>query len=136
MIKSVQKYWFDGNRIHVLDQDGEEHSQTLLFYPKLMTATDEDREKCEISSIGLHWSDLDEDMSFESFEDPEPTPLQRFFLTHRELKVTEFAKRAGLNQNLLFDYINGFKRPSREREQYILEQIHSLGKAYITTVFK
>ena len=138
MVNGVLEYWFEGERIHVLDQNGEEHSQSLLFYPKLMAATDEERSKCEISSIGLHWRALDEDMSFESFEsfdDPEPTALQRFFLIHRELKVTEFAKRAGINQNLLFDYINGFKRPSREREQYILEQIHSLGDAYLNTVF-
>lgn len=79
MINWVQKYWFDDERIHVLDQNGEEHSQSLLFYPKLMCATEEERLKCEISSIGLHWSALDEDISFESFDDPEPTALQRFF---------------------------------------------------------
>jgi hypothetical protein len=135
MIKGITKYWFHDDRIHVLDQDGQEHSQSLLFYPKLMAATDDERSTCEISRIGLHWRDLDEDMSFESFDDPEPTPLQRFFLTHRELKVTEFAKRAGINQNLLFDYINGFKRPSRERELFILEQIHSLGNSYLSVDF-
>lgn len=135
MIKNVIKYWFSGDRIYVLDQDGQQHSQSLLFYPKLMAATDDERAMCEISTIGLHWSKLDEDISFESFDDPDPTPLQAFFLTHRELKVTEFAKRAGINQNLLFDYINGFKRPSREREQYILEQIHSLGNSYLSTSF-
>ena len=100
-----------------------------------MAATDDERHNCEVSTIGLHWHELDEDISFESFDDPEPTPLQRFFLTHRELKVTEFAKRAGINQNLLFDYINGFKRPSRERELYILERIHALGNSYLSANF-
>ena len=135
MIKEVKKYWFVDDRIYVLDQDGQQHSQSLLFYPRLMTATDDERSACEISRIGLHWSKLDEDISFESFDDPEPTPLQRFFLTHRELKITEFAKRAGINQNLLFDYVNGFKTPSREREQYILNQIHALGEDYRSTAF-
>lgn len=135
MIKGISKYWFHGDRIYVLDQDGKEHSQSLLFYPKLMAACEDERSKCEISRIGLHWRSLDEDMSFESFDDPEPTPLQQFFLTHRELKVTEFAKRAGINQNLLFDYINGFKRPSRERELFILEQIHLLGNSYLSATF-
>ena len=135
MINSVNKFWFQDEHIHIIDQDGEEHSQSLLFYPKLMAATDEQRNECEISSIGLHWSNLDEDISFESFDDPEPTALQRFFLTHRELKVTEFAKKSNINQNLLFDYINGFKRPSQEREQYILQQIHALGKTYLSTTF-
>jgi hypothetical protein len=135
MIERVTKYWFQGERIHIMDQDGNEHSQSLLFYPKLMSATDEQRRECEISTIGLHWSKLDEDMSFESFDDPEPTALQRFFLTHRELKVTEFAKKSNINQNLLFDYINGFKRPSKEREHYILEQIHALGASYLSATF-
>ena len=93
------------------------------------------REAQEWEREFLRTKRADPDMSFESFDDPEPTPLQRFFLSHRELKVTEFAKRAGINQNLLFDYINGFKRPSREREQYILEQIHSLGNTYLNTSF-
>lgn len=135
MIKEVRKYWIDNDRIYVVDQDGQQHSQSLLFYPRLLAATDEERATCEISTIGLHWPVLDEDISFESFDDPEPTPLQRFFLTHRELKITEFAKRAGINQNLLFDYINGFKRPSRERELFILEQIHLLGNSYLSATF-
>ena len=57
---------------------------------------------------------LDEDVSFESFEyeDAEPSALQRFFLTHKEINVAEFARRIGMNPTLLRNYINGFKKPS------------------------
>ncbi|MBP5716758.1 MAG: DUF2442 domain-containing protein, partial [Bacteroidales bacterium] len=66
---------------------------------------------------------------FESFayEDAEPTTLQRFFLTHKEINIAEFARSMGLNPTLLRNYINGFKTPSKEREREIFEHIHKLG---------
>ncbi len=87
--------------------------------------------------LGLHWRDLDEDVSFESFEydDAEPTELQRFFLTHREVNIAEFAKRVGINATLLRNYINGFKKPSKEREQEILRHIHKLGEDLVAVAF-
>lgn len=90
-----------------------------------------------MSTVGIHWRELDEDVSFESFAygDAEPTKLQRFFLTHREINVSEFAKLAGINAALLRNYINGFKKPSKERERQILEQIHALGKEYAEVDF-
>lgn len=50
-------------------------------------------------------------LSFESFEyeDAEPTVIQRFFLTHKELNIAEFAKRIGINASLMRNYINGFR---------------------------
>ena len=76
---------------------------------------------------------LDEDISFESFEyeDAEPSPLQRFFLAHKEINVAEFARMIGMNPTLLRNYINGFKKPSKEREQEIIEHIHKLGEEMI-----
>ena len=80
----------------------------------------------------------EEDVSFESFEfsDAEPSLLQRFFLTHREINVAEFAKRAGINATLLRNYINGFKTPSKKRETEILEFIRSLGQEYMTLTIR
>ena len=36
-----------------------------------------------------------------AYEDAEPTPLQKFFLTHKEINVSEFAKIIGINASLL-----------------------------------
>ena len=33
-----------------------------------------------------------------------------------------------MNPTLLRNYINGFKKPSKEREQEILDHIHKLGE--------
>ena len=57
------------------------------------------------------------------------------FLTHREINVAEFARSIGMNATLLRNYINGFKKPSAERESEILAHIHKLGKEMIAACF-
>jgi len=48
--------------------DGRQLGVPLAYFPRLMNATDADREKCIISGggVGLHWDDLDEDISVAS----------------------------------------------------------------------
>ena len=126
----IKEIWFDAEFIYGIDEDGREHRQSLLWYPRLRQATDEERAKYTFGLDGIHWRGLDEDVSFDSFgyEDAEPSALQRFFLTHKEINVAEFARRMGMNPTLLRNYINGFKKPSKEREQEILDHIHKLGE--------
>ena len=113
-------------------EDGRRLSQSLLWYKDLMSANEQVRNDYTILSEGIFWNQLDVQISFESFEypDAEPTPLQKFFLTHPEINVTGFAQRFGLNPSLVRSYINGFKTPSKEREQEILGYIRKLGKEY------
>ena len=129
----IKEIWFDADYIYGRDEDGKEYKQSLLWYPKLRTASADERSQYTIGLGGLHWRGLDEDISFESFayEDAEPSALQRFFLKHKEINVAEFARMIGMNPTLLRNYINGFKKPSREREQEIIEHIHKLGKEMI-----
>ena len=96
-----------------------------------------ERQEYEISTIGIHWIKLDEDVSFDSFtyEEAELSAFQRFFLEHPEINVAEFAKGIGLNPSLLRNYINGFKKPSKEREKLILDRIHELGRIYLDVAF-
>ena len=130
----IKEIWFDADYIYGRDEEGKEYKQSLLWYPKLRTASAEERSQYTIGLGGLHWRGLDEDISFESFayEDAEPSALQRFFLTHKEINVAEFARLIGMNPTLLRNYINGFKKPSKEREQEIIEHIHKLGEELIT----
>ena len=126
----IKKIWFDGDYIYGMDERSNTYRQSLLWYSKLRNASAEERERYTFSTIGIHWRELDEDVSFESFgyEDAEPSKLQRFFLTHKEINVSEFAR-------LLRNYINGFKKPSKEREGQILEQIHKIGAEFMEVVF-
>ena len=125
----ITKIWFDGQWLYGLGDDGMTYRQSLLWYPKLMAAGAEERKGYEISTIGIHWHNLDEDVSFESFlyEDAEPTNLQRIFLTHPEINVSAFARKYGFNASLLRNYINGFKTPSVDMEQRIISCMRQLG---------
>lgn len=63
------------------------------------------------------------------------TALQEFFMNHKEIKVSEFAKMVGIDATLLRNYINGYKRPSQAREQIILKGIHTLAREYASAAF-
>ena len=132
-----REIWFDAEHIYGRDEEGNEYSQSLLWYPKLRMATDEERAAYTFGFDGIHWRELDEDISFESFayDDAEPTSLQRFFLTHKEINIAEFARSLGINATLLRNYINGFKKPSAEREKAIIDHIHKLGREMIAACF-
>lgn len=133
----IEKIWFDGDYLYGMGDDGKTYRQSLLWYPRLKSADGTERAKYTMSTIGIHWRNLDEDVSFESFEyeDAEPSKLQRFFLTHKEINISEFARLIGMNATLLRNYINGFKKPSKERERQILEQIHKIGAEFAAAVF-
>ena len=127
---------FDAEFIYATDEKGRTLKQSLLWYPALKDASDEERQKYTIGFDGFHWRNLDEDISFESFEydDAVPTPFQEFFLCHKEINIAEFAKRIGINATLLRNYINGFKKPSKARERQIVEEINKLGREYSSFV--
>ena len=125
----ITKIWFENDRIYGLTDDGRTLWQSLLYYRHLRCATDEEREQYRIGHFGIHWEKLDEDVSFESFEydDPEPVGISKFFLSHPEINASAIARRLGIQQSLFAAYINGTKKPSKEREELILNEIRALG---------
>lgn len=50
-------------RIIVLMDSGLEFSFPCEAYPRLAAATHEERSHIELSPMGLHWPDIDEDLS-------------------------------------------------------------------------
>jgi hypothetical protein len=56
--------------------DGREISVPLAWYPRLLHASPEQREKWEISAagFGIHWPDIDEDLSSEGLLRGAPAP--------------------------------------------------------------
>lgn len=133
----IIRIWFDDEYLYGMDETGKEYKQSLLWYPNLKNANDEARSNYRFGFRGIHWPELDEDISFDSFsdEDAVPTPLQRFFLIHKEIKISEFAKLIDIDATLLRNYINGFKKPSKAREEVILNGIHTLANQYASVTF-
>ena len=125
---------FEGDRIIGVTDDGRELWQSLLYYPRLLYAKDSQRNEYSFDSFGIHWNKLDEDISFESFEFPQPEPegLARFFLSHPEINVSAMARRIGMKQSLLSAYINGLKHPSEEQTQRIVTVLHELGQELLS----
>lgn len=136
-MKKIVRIWFDDENIYGQAQDGSVLKQSLLWYPNLLKASESQRLNYNMSFTGIHWRELDEDISFESFyyEDAQPTVMQRFFLTHPEINISGFAEYIGFNPSLLHHYINGFKKPSKEREKKILSGLHLLGKELTELTF-
>jgi hypothetical protein len=66
MENKVVKVWFDNGRIFIKTA-GEEKSQPLSWFPKLQNATKTVLENLTLSPFGIHWEQLDEDLSFDGF---------------------------------------------------------------------
>jgi len=76
-MNTVKKLWFTDTRIFMETEDGRVRSQPLHYFPRLCRATNGQRAAWTQSRFGLHWEDLDEDISFESFAWDDRDPLTR-----------------------------------------------------------
>jgi len=128
---NVKKIWFKDDRIFILTEANQELSQSLQWYPRLKAATNTQRKKCRQSALGLHWDDLDEDISFDSFQwiDTETNnSIALAFSKLPELNRSKVAASMGIPQSTLASYINGTKIPSESRLHEIQETLHKIGK--------
>jgi Protein of unknown function (DUF2442) len=54
---------FDDHTMWVDLTDGRTLGVPLAWFPRLLNATPKQRESVEISRVGLHWEEIDEDVS-------------------------------------------------------------------------
>jgi len=129
----ITKIWFEDGRIWGQTDDGRLLWQSLLYYKRLRTATEDERNSYQISGFGIHWPTLDEDVSFESFEypNPEPNGISRAFLTNPEINASAVARNLGIKQSLLAAYICGTKQPSPQRERQITDELKRIGQKLV-----
>lgn len=128
-MEKIEKIWLTDSAVWIRTENGKEACEKFNDYPRLRLATPEQREHFTCDSFGIHWDDIDEDLCFESFFDkPETTLLYKLFMAHPELNVSAIARRMGISQSLMAQYISGAKKPSVERMQMILEEIRTIGR--------
>ncbi|AOY97798.1 hypothetical protein BKK79_38480 (plasmid) [Cupriavidus sp. USMAA2-4] len=65
MSVSAKELRIDDYAMWVELEDGRTLGVPLAWFPRLLHATPEQRNRYEISATGLHWDDLDEDISVE-----------------------------------------------------------------------
>jgi hypothetical protein len=72
----VANVTFTADSLSVALKDGRTISVPLAWYPKLLHATEEQRRNWTISGAGygIHWPDLDEDLSTEGLLRGAPAP--------------------------------------------------------------
>ena len=62
---SATEVSFDESTMWVALDDGRTLGVPLAWFPRLLSATAAQRAAVEISPMGLHWDELDEDISIE-----------------------------------------------------------------------
>lgn len=129
---SIEKVWTTDKAIWIRTTDGREYCEKFNDYPRLKFATKTQRENYHTDEHGIHWDEIDEDLSFEGFlEKPETTSLYKLFMEHPELNVSSVARRMGISQSLMAQYISGHKKISDTRFQMIIDTIHTIGNELI-----
>lgn len=65
MKHQVSKVWIENASICVSTIDGLQASYAFSMWPRLANATEEQRSDFYLSYSGIHWPEIDEDLSFE-----------------------------------------------------------------------
>ena len=66
-METTYKTWFDTKNIYLQKTDGNIGYLPLKDYKPLLNASNEDRNRYELSPFGIHWEKLDEDLCFDGF---------------------------------------------------------------------
>ncbi|MDR0834414.1 MAG: DUF2442 domain-containing protein [Candidatus Symbiothrix sp.] len=62
-----KRIWFDNEQIYLELKDGQIGFLPLRRFSRLYNANKHQRENYTLSPFGIHWKEIDEDLSFEGF---------------------------------------------------------------------
>ena len=134
MIKNVEmkakRIWFEKERLYLESIDGRVMWQSLLYYRRLHEANEKERLNYELNHFGIHWIDVDEDVSYESFEYPnrEPKGILRFLMLHPELNALSIARKIGIPDVEMALYLSGIENLPPERLSALENAVTEVGK--------
>lgn len=63
----INKIWQTDSAIYIELNDGRQGFENFVDYARLAKATKIQRENFRLSHFGIHWPDIDEDLSFDGF---------------------------------------------------------------------
>lgn len=64
---NIIRVWLTPEAVWIETADGRKAAEKYSDYPRLALATDEERKKYTLSYFGIHWPEIDEDLSFDGF---------------------------------------------------------------------
>lgn len=127
-MEKIARVWLTEDAVCIRTESGREASEYFADYPRLRHATAQQRDNYVVNAFGIHWPDIDEDLSFEGFlEKKRHNDLYGIFIAHPELNASAVARRLGMSQSLLAQYLSSTKKPSKERIEMIKAEIHKIG---------
>ena len=128
----IEKIWLTDDAVWIRTDNGKEACEKFADYPRLKHSTLAQLQNYEADEYGIRWDELNEDLSFEGFFNKQPTTdLYRLFMAHPELNVSAMARRMGITQSLMAQYISGKKTPSESRLNMIYDTFHAVGRELI-----
>jgi hypothetical protein len=131
-MEKIEKIWLTDDAVWIRTDNGKEACEKFNDYPRLRYATKKQRADYETDEYGIHWREIDEDLSFEEFfNKQETTELYKLFMAHPELNVSAIARRMGISQSLMAQYISGKKKASKARMTLILNTVREIGQELI-----
>src|ERR1044072_7840430 len=106
-------------------KDGRTIIVPLVWYPRLLNATREERNNWTIigGGYGIHWPDLDEDLSTEGFLRGGPAPYQNSSVKARDIVITNENRVVdGSNEKGVWDHL----AEAEEGSEKVVDLLNSL----------
>ncbi len=63
----ISRVWITDSAVWVELVDGRRASERFVDYSRLLNASEAQRENFRMSHFGIHWPDIDEDLSYDGF---------------------------------------------------------------------
>ena len=127
-LNEIKRIWVDDESINIETKDGKKAKEKFCDYRRLQNATNEQRQNYKTNDLGLHWPDVDEDLSFDGFFNKRTCEIAELIKGNPIINASALARRLGIPQPLFAAYISGNKRPSLERIKAIKEEIRKVGR--------
>lgn len=129
--EDIKRIGFTGKEVFLELNSGIKKFYALTNLPKLLKADKTQRENYTLSRFGIHWEELDEDLSFDGFfleEKSADNEIAILFSQFPEISISKFAERAGISPLMMRHYACGTKKPSEKRKKQIEKALHEFGK--------
>ncbi len=132
--EDIKEIGFEKDTIFLITNDGKKQAMPLRWFPSLNNANEDERNNYTLSSYGIHWENLNEDLSFSGFFtydkdkiEKEKNEIQYILSQLPFINLDEFSRVLGVSPVLMRNYACGAKQPTEKQAQEIKAALHKIG---------
>jgi len=132
--ENIKRVFFEKDSILLETIDGKIGAMKLHWFPLFNGASKKQLSNYKLSYSGIHWEDLDEDLSYESFFYPKSKyftnkPIADILSHYKSLvNLSGLAKITGISSAQLGHYSTGYRSPRPAQRKKIINGLHKIGK--------